>query len=87
MAVTRFSRPRPPISPKQNWLICALTDQGHFGCFTRSYSAIRSHAGSECHRAAPRAPEWRHLAPLAEPTVAGPRLLTPGGVRMREMAG
>jgi hypothetical protein len=35
----------------------------------------------------PNAPEWRHPAPLAEPTVIGPVLLTPGGVQMREMAG
>ncbi len=35
----------------------------------------------------PSAPEWHRPAPLAEPTVVGPVLLTPGGVRMREMAG
>ncbi len=34
--VTRFSRPRPHITDKQNWLICAFTHQGHLGCNTRS---------------------------------------------------
>ena len=36
MAVTRFSRPRPLITDKQNRLICALTHQGHLGCITRA---------------------------------------------------
>ena len=34
MAVTRFSRPHPLITGKQNWLICALTYQGYLGCIT-----------------------------------------------------
>src|SRR5215475_4015575 len=33
----------------------------------------------------PRAPEWHRPGPLAEPTVIGPMLLTPGGVQLREM--
>jgi hypothetical protein len=36
MALTRFSRPRPHIPGKQNWLICALTHQGHLGGVTRA---------------------------------------------------
>ncbi len=40
MAVTRFSRPRPHITDKQNRLICALTHQGHLGCITRALSAF-----------------------------------------------
>jgi hypothetical protein len=36
MVVKRFSRPRPHITDKQNWLICALTHQGHLGCITRA---------------------------------------------------
>ena len=36
MAVTRFSRPHPLITGKQNWSICTLTQQGHLGCITRA---------------------------------------------------